>query len=89
MSIINAKLDKKVAKQAEKASDLKVFLDRVKAELDLEKAKVIATEMASSFTAGGADQFRENVAKVTSRNKLLSLVYNASLKGEGMGIKRF
>ncbi len=89
MSYINAKKDAKTVKMASKASDMKPFLDRINAEKDLEKAKLIAIEMSICFTAGGIEKFVESVNRVSTYDKLIMLCYNASLKGEGMGTKRF
>lgn len=89
MSTINARQDAQVARVAAKATDMKSFLDRINAEPDLEKAKLIAIEMAGGFTAGGVEKFKDSVSKITTRDKLLFLAYNASLKGEGMSTKRF
>lgn len=85
----DAKLDAQKAVIATKATDMKSFLDRLNAEKDLDKAKLIALEMAESFTAGGIEKFKDNVLKITSRDKLLFLAYNASLKGEGLSSKGF
>jgi len=89
MATINAKADVKANKIASKATDMKPFLKRINDEMDLEKAKAIAIEMAEHFTAGGIEKFKESVLQITSRDKLLFLAYNASLKGEGMSTKRF
>lgn len=79
----------KAQKTAEKATDMKPFLDRITAEKDFVKAKEIAVEMANCFTAGGVEKFIESVNRVATYDKLIMLCYNASLKGEGMGTKRF
>lgn len=66
--------------------DLRVFLYGIEEAPDLEAAKEQARKMARFFAKGGQANFLKSVDKVTTIPKLLQLAWNASLKGEGLGV---
>lgn len=74
-------------KIAEKAVDLQPFLDVIRDAKDIETKKIHATEMAMQFAVGGAETFLRSLEQAKTPQQVDMLVYNAALKGQGLGAK--
>lgn len=89
MGTINAKSDSKNAKMAEKSTDMSQYLNLISLEMNLDKKKILAIEMAEHFTVGGKENFIESITNTKSVNDVDRIAFNAVLKGEGLSSKRF
>jgi hypothetical protein len=87
--MINPKYDSKVTKMAARAAPLDVHLTNIRDAKTLEEKKEAAIAMANDFEVGGRDNFIKAIEGATKPMDIDRIAYNAALKGEGLGTKRF
>ena len=81
------KNDSDKSQMADKANDLSMLVTKVRDAVGLEAKKSAAKAMASHFRVGGKEKYLVSVEKCKTPGQVDWLAYNATLKGEGKGVK--